>query len=241
MNHRTRAIILHTTKYSNTSLIVKSYTEEFGAQTYIISGIRKSKSKVNINLFQPLSLVEIVSVNKRADSMGRITEISWAPAFVNIPFDMVKGTIAMFLSEVLYRSIKEEEKNTTLFNFLHNSIQILDTVHSGANTFHYYFLIQLTKHLGNYPRGNYVEEGCYFDLREGLFLDCIPSHPDYTGKETARIIYTLMRGELSDIPEGLINKSNKEEVLGALVSYYEIHQTHGSRIRSHNVLHEIMQ
>ena len=114
MNIRTRAIILHTTNYSDTSLIVKAYTEEFGSQSYIISGVRTTRSKYSSNFFQALSLVELVSINKNNGGLNRITEVCWSPPFSTIPFDMIKSTISIFLSEVLYRSIREEEKNRAL-------------------------------------------------------------------------------------------------------------------------------
>ncbi|MGQ0828308.1 MAG: DNA repair protein RecO, partial [Bacteroidota bacterium] len=39
MIHKTTGIILHTTKYSETSLIIKAYTRQFGLQSYIINDV----------------------------------------------------------------------------------------------------------------------------------------------------------------------------------------------------------
>ena len=47
---KTRGIVLNYIKYGDTSIICKIYTEQFGLQSYIINGIRNSKSK-NIGLF----------------------------------------------------------------------------------------------------------------------------------------------------------------------------------------------
>jgi DNA repair protein RecO (recombination protein O) len=43
---KTRGIVLRAIKYSETSVIADIFTEQFGLRSYIISGVRTSKSKV---------------------------------------------------------------------------------------------------------------------------------------------------------------------------------------------------
>ena len=88
--------------------------------------------------------------------------------------DISKISIALFIAEVLYKCIREEEKNKTLFDFLHTSIQLLDEDSSGNNIFHLLFMIKLSKHLGFYPHNFKNTQKSYFDLREGLFINEIP-------------------------------------------------------------------
>ncbi len=240
MGQKTRAIILHTTEYSSSSVVVKAYTEQFGAQSYIAGGVRKIRSKHSMNFFQPLSLVEVVAVNKNNSGMSRITDIAWAPHFNNIPNDMVRTSIALFLAEVLYRSIKEEEKNPTLFEFLHNSIQMLDAEFADCSKFHLACLIQLTKHLGFYPHGKYVSGSTCFDLREGVFTASSPLHQEFITPEIAGYLNAFVKEGYANYKEIQINNSRKRQLLNALVMYYELHQTHGVAIRSHKVLNEIM-
>ena len=60
MLHKTRGIVLHSVKYSETSLIVKTYTEAFGIQSYMVKGVRSHRSKMRPILFQPLTLLDMV-------------------------------------------------------------------------------------------------------------------------------------------------------------------------------------
>src|SRR6186713_1320642 len=117
MNSKTRGIILQSTNYSETSLVVKIYTEQGGLGSFIVSGVRTRNSRFKSNIFQPLSLVELVTTGSSSQSMKRITEIQLAPPFSGIPEDIVKSSIAIFLAEVIYRSIREEEPNPSLFGF----------------------------------------------------------------------------------------------------------------------------
>ena len=45
MTEKTRGLVLSYIKYKETSIICKIFTESFGIQSYIINGIRNSKSK----------------------------------------------------------------------------------------------------------------------------------------------------------------------------------------------------
>ena len=53
MYHKTRAIVLHCIKYSETSVIAKIYTEKLGMQSYMVKGVRAAKSKSKAAMLQP--------------------------------------------------------------------------------------------------------------------------------------------------------------------------------------------
>ena len=60
MDHKTRGIILHTIKYSESSVIAKIYTEKFGLLSFLVKGVRASKSKNKASMMQPLTLLDMV-------------------------------------------------------------------------------------------------------------------------------------------------------------------------------------
>jgi len=240
MLRKTRGIVLHVTDYAETSLVAKIYTEDFGMQSYLINGVRKQKAKFKSNLFQPLSLVDLIAYHKAGQGLKRISEINPHPQFASIPYDIVKSSVAMFMNELIYRSIREEEKNQILFDFLHNSIQILDLRTLDCSTFHLYFMIQLTRYLGFFPNGNYYEDESIFNLEEGNFQLGIPPHPNFLNNQLTKHFYHLMHCSFENYHLAEINHSQKKEFLSALISYFELHHTHGSSLKSHQVLHEVM-
>jgi DNA repair protein RecO (recombination protein O) len=240
MRTQSRGIVLHATEYSETSLVVKIYTEEKGLGTFIVGGVRTKKSRYNSTLFQPLSLVELVASGKPGQTMQRITEIHFSPPFSGIPSDMIKSTIAIFMAEVIYRSIREEEPNKALFHFLNSSIQILDLHQGNCSRFHLYFMTQLTRHLGFYPQGTFHKGRSIFDLREGTFTDRLPSHPDYTGVAESELLASLLTCSFENYTSVAIGGAASKSLLSALVTYFELHQTHGNPIRSHRILEEVM-
>lgn len=240
MLRKTRGIVLHVTDYAETSLVVKIYTEDFGLQSYLINGVRKQKSKFKSNLFQPLNLVNIVAYHKEGHGLKRISEISAHPQLTSIPYDIVKSSVAIFLNEVIYRSIREEEKNQTLFDFLHNAIRILDLRSVDCSAFHLCFMIQFTRYLGFFPNGNYFEEQSIFNLQEGTFQLSTPPHPHFLNNQLTKYLYRLMQCSFENYHLAEINHAQKKELLNALVTYFELHHTHGTSLKSHHVLHEVM-
>ncbi|MDG1477065.1 MAG: DNA repair protein RecO, partial [Vicingaceae bacterium] len=107
----TKGIVLHHFKYGEKSVIAKIYTQKFGLQSYILNGVRNKKSKNKAVYLQPLSLVEINAVHKEKKGLERVKDIQLYFPFNTIPFDIGKVSIAFFLAEILYKSIKEEEPN----------------------------------------------------------------------------------------------------------------------------------
>ena len=60
MANVTEAIILSSIKYSETSVIMKCYSGDYGVLSFIIKGIRSRKrTKFSLSSIEPLSIVEI--------------------------------------------------------------------------------------------------------------------------------------------------------------------------------------
>ena len=69
MIHKTRGIVLRTVDYSDTSLIAKIYTEQFGIQSYLIKGAKRKRASIKANLFQPLALLELEVYKKEKQQL----------------------------------------------------------------------------------------------------------------------------------------------------------------------------
>ena len=119
---KTRGIVLSYIKYRESSIIAKVYTEQLGVQSYIINGVRKKGSGSRIALFQPFTLLDMVVYTSQKGGLTRISEYKSAYPFGSIPFDIRKSSILLFLAEIVSKTIKEEEENPQLFNFLYQAI-----------------------------------------------------------------------------------------------------------------------
>jgi DNA repair protein RecO (recombination protein O) len=152
----TRAIVLNHLRYGDSSLIVNFYTESMGRQAVFVKGAFSKKSAMRAALFQPLNLVETDLYHRTNRQIQRISNIRLTHPFQTIPLDPVKSSIAMFIAELLYKTLKEEESDPELFSFLFHSIQALDLNECGTANFHLVFLIHFSRHLGFYIKYDHL-------------------------------------------------------------------------------------
>jgi len=164
-----RAIVIKCIDYSETSVILKCFTDTYGMQSYLINGVRKNKGSIRPSQLLPLTLLELEAYHQQNKNLQRIKELKCTPLLTELHFDMVKSAIGMFMSEVVYRSVKEENQmDTSLFEFLFHAVQVVDQEQGRLTNFPIYFLLQLSRLLGFYPRYNHQGTGTFaFNLKKG--------------------------------------------------------------------------
>lgn len=237
----TKGIVLKTFKYSETSVIAKVYTEQWGIQSYLLSGVRKKKSKSKMALLQPLSLLELVVYYQENKSIKRVKEMRLAYTFERVPFEIITSSLAIFITEILYKTLKEEENNPTQFQFLWQTIINLDTTKSPLRNYPISFLLQLSQYLGFFPNQNFFRtERPIFDLKEGHFTHRIPEHDYFIPLPLSEQLATLLDLTLVERLQVVITRKNRQYLLQALLDYYKFHVEGCKDIRSIKVLTSVL-
>lgn len=236
MLHTTRGIVLRTIRYNDKAVITTIYTELFGLQGYLV---HNSKSKRSA-LLQPLTCLEITVQHKAGAGLQRIKEAQCRPVLTNIAYDTAKSSLAIFIAEVIYRAVKEEESNLPLYEFLCRSILLLDNETGSCSNFHLVFLMQLSRYLGFFPGNDYSETKPFFDLEDGGFVSGRPIHPHFIDREVAYCFYLLINCAVHEHTTLNISKSLRKETLTALMLYYRLHLQGMNEVRSRQVLEEVM-
>jgi DNA repair protein RecO (recombination protein O) len=241
MLHKTKGIILQTVNYSETSLIVKMYTRSFGLQSYMIKGTRSKKSKYKASLFQPLALVEMVVSNVNKNSLQRLSELNISHPYSSLPYDIIKSSIALFLNEVLYKAIHEGNPDEDLFDFIENSLLILDLKQENCSNFHIQFMVQLSRYLGFYPQGDFTYQTSIFDLREGCFVRNTPTHSFYLGNKLSTLLNNFRATNYELMHTIILDKTERKQLLNALILYYQLHIDTFKELKSQEVLQQVIQ
>jgi len=237
----TRGIVLHTIDYSETSLVVKIFTEQFGMQSYLVKGVRKSGAKIKRNLFGPLSLVEITANRKETTALSIARDVSCQRQLNGIASDIRKTTVAMFINELIYRSIQGEMPDQQLFDFLYDTIIRLDDTTRPVAGFHLVFALQLAHHLGFGPHDNYSKITTIFDLEEAHFRQGLPDHPHYIDEKLSMIFHEMIGLSQDDsFPENLQHAA-RMALLEKTMVYFRLHVPSFGEMKSHHVLSEIFR
>jgi DNA repair protein RecO (recombination protein O) len=240
MQTKTKGIVLKTIKYSDRKLIVKIYTDTHGLQSFFVSLGSSSKAKIKPALLQPLTQIEIETSVRPNKQFASIKDIHCNYQYADLTQNIYKNTIALFLNEVMYACLKEEEPNQNMFEFVTVAFQWLDQSHEHISNFHLYFLIELSKHLGFYPQNNYTTKEPYFDLREGAFIEKLPHHPDYLLPETGILLSNLLMVDLRNIRYYQLTKPERDELMSGLLYFFRLHISGINDIKSLQVLKETL-
>jgi DNA repair protein RecO (recombination protein O) len=239
MIYKTRGIALHTIKYGDTSIVAHVYTEQFGKQAYLVKGARSKNAKVKSNLFYPLNLLEMEVYHKDGSNLQKVKEIHNAPVYHNLPLNPEKNAIALFLAELLYRTLKEVEQNPRLFEFIFNASQLLDLVSANFSDFHIVFMLQLAKFGGFYPNNNFSDDNQVFDLLNGSFIPSTPLHGHNLFREDGKAFSRLIDITFDKMNTIKLNRNQRQYFLEKLVEFYQLHVEGMSHVKSLKVLKEV--
>jgi DNA repair protein RecO (recombination protein O) len=217
--HKTKGVVFRFTKYGETSIIVNIFTELFGLQSYIVNGVRSSSKRNRIALYQPLTLLDLVVYHKENANILRIKEIKCYHPYQTITSEIRKSALAMFINEVLNKSVKEQSHAGEIHDFIASSLIVLDQ-HQKPENFHLLFLLGLSKHLGFGP--NLTEE-----VLGGNWMD------EADEKVLKQLLVTDYTSSIS------ITYDQRQTLLTSLLRFYASHVDNFGEMKSLAVLREI--
>ena len=215
------AIVLSKIKYRDYDLIVKCYTKHRGTVSYLLHGALKSKKgSSKAAYFQLLSQLQIEEQYKANQSLQSIKDVKLSYPYQSIHTNILKSAIAMFLAEVLSTTLKEEEENTSLFNYLETSLMWLDHENECSN-FHLLFLIKLTKYLGFYPDDANMD-CAYFNLSNGFFESKKQDFYSISG-DNLILLKQLLGIKFDALHTIKMSSKQRQSFLTMILLYFELH------------------
>lgn len=221
MLHKTRGIVFRFTKYGETSIIVSIFTELFGLQSYMINGVRSKSGKNKIALFQPLTLLDLVVYHRANANINRVKEVKCLYPYQSIPTDIKKSALAIFIIEVINKTVKEESHAQELCEFFIRSFITLDQMEEKSENFHIIFLLRMSRLLGF---------GAH-NVSEVLGVRM-------TSLENEQALDKLLKSDYLDFVA--IQNHQRREILELVLKFYADHMDNLGEIRSIQVLREIL-
>ena len=241
MDDKTQGIVLQSIRYGDTSLIVRIFTRNYGLQSFMVKGAFNRGSKNRAALFQNLNLIQFVEASRPSKSTLRyLKDVELTHVYQSVPFVMNKSAILMYVSELLTKTITEQEQNEALYDFIVRSMLWLDLVDGHYAKFPLFFTLELTRHLGFYPKANHQEGWC-FDMMEGSFAHDFPVHPYYLDPEAATPLSRLLDKNI-DAACGLpLTTAQRRELLDRLIVFMRLHAPIMNDFHSHEVLKAVLE
>ena len=228
MIKKTSGIVLNYLKYKETSIIVKIFTRELGLKSYLVNGVRSQGKGSKMALYQPLTLLDLVVYDKENTGLQRISEAKLIHPQKLIPFDFPRTGVALFMTEVISRSIYENYQNDFLFDFLQNSILYLDSTEAKLSHFPIVFLLEKAKYLGFGPDD------------ADLFLSESKNQP-FTSQEYPEVVIYLNQLLEKGYPsEAKLPAAKRKKLLDYLVDFFGEHLDNPQPLKSLPVLRQLI-
>ncbi len=210
-------ILLHTTRYGENSIILHTLSREYGRRGLFIKNISR---RVSTSLFFPLSILEAdVSETDKSRLLTARGIVSRYP-LAGLRNSHGKSAISMFVSEVLYRVVKEGMQDVALYDMCVKNILLLDALESDYSNFHLYFLLEFIIGLGFSPEPE--------DLAP-FVGERLPIVSEFIAKPFSEAMLVPMSGDI------------RNDIAGKLLKYIEFHTESAVNVNSLRVLHEIFR
>ena len=242
MIYATKGIVLRTVKYGETSVIAGIFTELFGIQSYIINGVRTQNKNSKAHFFQSSSILEMEVYHNDLKNLQRIKDLKWSYLYKNNFSNVIKNAVAIYMVELLQKSLKQPEPNADLFSFCEDAFMQLDIAANEVTAnFPIFFAMQLAHFFGMSIQDNYSEKKNHFSINEGNFTSNNLSG-DYLleadiSYQISQLLKVLQPEELKQIK---MNKNTRKIILAALESYYMFHISDFSAMKTLPILHTVL-
>jgi DNA repair protein RecO (recombination protein O) len=215
MTSDTELIVLHTTKFGENSLVVHTLSRDYGRRSFLVKGTGK---KSMMSLFLPLNVLEADILETNKSTLFTARSLTAKHPLLGIRNNMFKNSMTMFMSEVLYRVVKDGAYEQGLFEWCEKDILLLDAIQTDFSNFHIRFLLELTVALGFSPEAQ----------------DLIP----FVGEHYPVVekFMTLPFAESMLIP---LNGAARNEIAEEILRYIEYHTESSVNVNSLKVLREL--
>ncbi len=215
MTTDTELIVLHITKFGENSVVLHTLSKEYGRRGFLVRGVgRKSMT----SLFLPLTILEADITESSRSRLYTARNLCAKYPLNGIRSNMLKNTMTLFMSEVLYRVVKEGGNEQGLFEWCEKNIQILDSMENDFSNFHIRFLLELCVALGFSPEPQ----------------DLMP----FTG-EHFPIVQRFMQDSLAESMLIPLSGQVRNEIAEEILRYIEFHSESSVNINSLKVLREL--
>ena len=211
----TELIILHSTKFGENSIVAHTLSKEYGRRSFLIRGVGK---RGTMTLMLPLTILEAEIVETSKSTLYTARNLSAKYPLSGIRNSIAKNSMTLFMSEVLYRTIKEGANEQGLFEWCEKNILLLDAMQSDFSNFHIRFLLELAVVLGFSPESQ----------------DLMPFV-----REHYPLLERFMKESMADAMLIPLNGAIRNEIAEEILRYIEYHRESAVNVASLKVLREL--
>lgn len=226
-SNRFKFIVLHSFRYKESEVVIRGYSDKHGNCSLFLRSAQNSK-RHNLSLLHPLSTLTVTPILRGRGEMIAVKEYEALHRLTTIREELKKSSIALFLAEIILKTIKEVEQNSALYNFLESSIVQLEQSKKGSANFHLWFLTHYLFYLGYSP--TYSKQNSYGQVSEDGF---------HLLKGESELIDTFNGLTACNIDKVIISGKRRSQFLAAILHFLSFHQNYKIEVLALPILQEV--
>lgn len=232
MKSRTEGIVIYKQKIRDAMWLVKVMTLDQGLQSF---WHRPKKGSRPLNALQEISFI---SVGDQREQLHWMKELEITVPHHHIESHPVKAATALFIQEILYRLLQENDPNPPLFYFLKEIMEQLEQ-EGDITIIHFVFLVGLMRSMGCCPIAP-SDHPDWFGMHQGEFGQGTPPM-EHIGKSDHQLALwiALLKGEWEKLRENTVTNAHRRMLLKSMVNYLFIHQHKVNAIQSLDIYYEL--
>lgn len=219
---KSQAIVLHLTRVGDSAIVVHTIDSVAGRQSVMLRGVGK-KNK-GIAALHSLSVLNVVTTRPPVGSMLYLSEYEPLFPLENLRTDIYKSTMAMFIAEVLYRSVREGDGGGEYFTSLVKSIAALEAVRGSAANYHLWWMADYCRLMG-------------FAITPQGLLEIGEAD---VGADGAAMLH-FSEASLSDALSVPLSSSRRLALSHKMIAYLNHHLGVTLEVRTLDILHEVFR
>jgi DNA repair protein RecO (recombination protein O) len=216
MKFNIELIVLNYTKFKENMIVLHTLSERYGRRSFLV----RIGKKTPMSLFLSLNILEADVIENPKSDLWHAGSCSLLLPLMGIRNNPYKNSMTLFMSEVLYRTVKDGMDEPGLFDWCKRQIMTLDALKTDFSNYHIRFLLELAVTLGFSP-----------DL-----CDLAPFAGD--NLQVLELFLKSSFGEAMLIP---LNGEKRNSIAESLIRYLEFHTESTINIHSLAVLRELFE
>jgi DNA repair protein RecO (recombination protein O) len=234
MKQTDKSIVLSRIPFSESSWVVKLFTLENGLQAFLFQGARKKAG----NLLFPLGLIEATYYKQKESQLSKLTHVDVATNLIQLYSDQSKMSLVYFISELILKTLHENQADKNLFHFLESEIVWLNESEEISN-YALWFIAQFTKFEGIQPVVA-TENPSFFDYKDAILTNNQPIHPNFDNDTSINCIaQSILLDKLQFLALN-ISRTERNTCLNFWVNYFAFQNNGVFKLKSIDIVREVL-
>ncbi len=244
MKQHISGIVLGTVRHSDRHNVTNVYTRERGRMAFLSPAGSSKSSRQTAARLQPLSIIEAEANISPTRELHILSAILPIKVWKTLYYDPFKSSVVMFLSEFLTKLLREAPSEPRLWDFIANSMSILDATDNRIATanFHITFLISLSFMMGIQPDVSEYGDGMEFDMKSGTMaypFSAISHNGIRLDAYKTSFLPTILRINFANARFFRFSGKERSELLDHILKYYGLHFPGSDNLKSLEIMKEI--